>query len=112
MNKNGYTSSSGDYCYIGFKSNSPFLKNKLPGIDDMAVDFPNYFYEHLLGWRYPYLHRTVSYSLDSASYLTYGVPFDETDLYNGYWDPDKTNSSLYWRCCMRVFGNGALQLPN
>ena len=110
MDTNGYGSSSGDYCYIGFESNSPFMSDPLPGTAVLSVDFPDYFYQYMLGWRYPYLHRTVSYSLDSASILTYGVPFDETDLYNGYWRP--AGSGLYWRCHMRVFGNGALQLPH
>ncbi|MEM2098924.1 MAG: hypothetical protein QXU99_04160 [Candidatus Bathyarchaeia archaeon] len=110
----GYYSSSGDYCYIGFEGMSPFMINDLPDTGVSASYFPAYFYYKALGYVNPY-HQTIHDSLDYASYITYGVAFDQTALYNGYWK--FTNQSEgdpvtgWWFCHMRVFGNTNLWLP-
>jgi hypothetical protein len=111
MDIDGYNNDEGDYCYIGFESNSPFMGDPLPGTAVLSADFPYYFYEYLLGWVYPYLHRTVHDSLNYASDCTYDCDFDDTDLYNGYWRPTTTPVTGWWFCHMRVFGNGNLQMP-
>jgi hypothetical protein len=95
-----------DYCYIGFEGRSPFMANYLPGDGDLTVYFP-YFYESFI-----ISGESVWDSLDDASWNTYGCAFSGSDLYNGYWLPDKDDPTKYWRCCMRVFGDASMTLPS
>jgi len=106
MDIDGYNNWSGDYCYIGFEGNSPFLTNNLPEFSVLTFWFPYAFYQCFLG-----ADEDVHNSLDYASDQTYECNFDETPLYNGYWRPHEPDPSKSWRCCMRVFGNGGLTSP-
>jgi hypothetical protein len=123
MNLNGYTSTTGSYCYIGFEGRSPFMINDLPETEVQVDNFPKKFYEYALGYwdtyYYPYCeHQTISASLDYASENTFGASFDETPFYTGYWeylDEDEAPPGAdgwWWVGHMRVFGKGNMVLPN
>ncbi|MFA5364994.1 MAG: hypothetical protein WC325_07450 [Candidatus Bathyarchaeia archaeon] len=115
MNIDGYTCTSGDYCYIGFECASPFMQNYLNGTQVQAYNFPIAFYEFALGEENPlHFHRSTSASLDDASYETFGCYFSDSAFCNGYWiytDLEGTEYDGWWYCRMRVLGNGARVMP-
>ncbi|MGD6932789.1 MAG: hypothetical protein ACQCN5_01105, partial [Candidatus Bathyarchaeia archaeon] len=108
MSLDGYNSNTGDYCYIGFEGPSPFMLDILNGRDTSAWLFPIKFYSKALGFEDPdpyYLHQTVHDSLDFASQYCYDENFDDTELYQGYWQ-QKIYGWFYVH--MRVSGNSGM----
>lgn len=101
MRLDGYGSPGApNYCYIGWEAPSPFIKNTL--VDSpysrKAGEFVERFYYNAI-----YNGYTANDALDAASYYCYGVDFDETPLYNGYWNKA---FGKWWFSTLRVLGNG------
>ncbi len=107
LNLDGYHSTSGDYCYIGFEGISPFMKNNLEGTEISAKLFAMAFYIYLLGYETYYQHQSIAASLDYASDYAFDLEFGQTPFYSGYW---VNMNSTYWFTKMRVFGNGGIVL--
>lgn len=116
MSTDGYDSADGSYCYIGWENISPFMINPTGYNGKSYKHFPYDFYRYALGIDNGHTHHTINQSLDYASSIVcgYGYDFDDTTLYNGYWqyhDADGDDYDGWWYCRMRVFGNGNLSLP-
>jgi hypothetical protein len=113
MANEGYSSNSGDYCYIGWEGTSPGMSAVLNGSDCTGHAFPGYFYYKALGFADPnpyYLHQSIRESLDyTASVLYDDLDFDETPLYMGYWVYETSVGSFFVR--MRVYGNSNMIIP-
>lgn len=111
MALDGYNSGSGSYCYIGFEGPSPSMLDELEDSSDRAYVFPMTFYWKALGWDDPpyYIHQPIYASLDFTSDYIYDCYFDETPLYEGYWQ-----YTIFGYCFvhMRVYGNACMDLPS
>jgi hypothetical protein len=109
----GYSSSSGDYCYIGWEGTSPGMSAILNGSDCHGHAFPGYFYYKALGFDDPvpyYFHQSIRESLDYTAMVLYDeYYFDDTPLYLGYWESTAGIGSFFVR--MRVFGNSDMIIP-
>jgi hypothetical protein len=114
MYLNGFYWYSGDYCYIGFEGQSPFMKNYLPETQVQAYNFALDFYEAALGYHSQYYqHQSIHNSLVYASWNTFGCSYQDSPFYDGYWvyTPPGEPVEGYWFCHMRVLGNGNMLLP-
>jgi hypothetical protein len=107
-------SDSTNYCYIGFEGDSPWICNVLPGTDYPLANFPECFYwcsigfgANLYDWVGP---QNIHNSLDSGSWSTFGCYFDESTLYNGWWQQNLEYSSYWTYSSMKVFGNAGLSV--
>lgn len=109
----GYSSSSGDYCYIGWEGTSPGMSAILNGSDCHGHAFPGYFYYKALGFDDPvpyYFHQSIRESLDYTAMVLYDeYCFDDTPLYLGYWE--RADNGKSWFVRMRVFGNSDMIIP-
>jgi hypothetical protein len=112
-----------DYCYVGFETSSPFLKNTPPGgWTSTGYQYgyvPYYFYEFALGYDNYGVHGTIIESLDYAAGTTFGhdnnnnpYTFQSSILNHGNWFYTSLQGMegwWYWR--MRVFGDSGMVLP-
>jgi hypothetical protein len=118
MSLDGYAASdNGQYCYIGFENQSPFMKDVPPSGSTSTnlcyVWFPYYFYRYALGIA-DGIHHNVHQSLDYAALNTFGnrgSTFEDCQLNQGYWFYEGSMGG-WWFCKMRVFGNSAITLPS
>ncbi|MCL1977899.1 MAG: hypothetical protein FWG55_07370 [Candidatus Bathyarchaeota archaeon] len=120
MSLNGYNNPSGDYTYIDWGCNSPFMIDQPPAgsssINLQYLYFVYNFYNYALGYVTGSL-ETINNSLDYAAKATFGkqsggadYTFGTSVLNVGQWmnEPNFPSSVNYWFYCrMRVFGNGA-----
>lgn len=123
MNLNGYTSSSGNYAYIGWETKSPWMKNIPPSMWTTTnlpyAYFPYYFYRFALGIDNGGNHGTIKQSLDYAAWKTFGYisyptkyNFGNSILNQGQWVyEDEVDPNGWWYSRMRVYGNGDITLP-
>jgi hypothetical protein len=112
MNLEAYTSSTGDYVYIGHEGYSPQFLN--------PTGWGNYNHAHYVYYLYLYLlqyHMNVRDAASWAAYYAFGNYYlPATQLYTLHWvdpsDPPPPNPPFpgYWSR-MHIFGNGNLGLP-
>ncbi len=116
MSTSGYSSpDGGSYCYIGFENISPWMVDEAR-LYTQYKWFPYHFYRYALGI-VDGTHHNIIDCLNYATRQIFGSQyrFSNTTLYNGDWkfqDFEGDNFDGWWYCRMRVFGNGALTLPN
>jgi hypothetical protein len=110
LSQYGYSSPDySGYCYIGFEGPSPFMINLLPSPNPNSYQawvFANKFYYNAL-----ISGLNIHQALDAASQYCYGVNFDLSPLYQGWWNkPDIPNQDpdYWWYSRMRVFGNAGI----
>jgi hypothetical protein len=116
MSTNGYWSSSGNYCYIGWEGPSVLMQNSLYGTSTNAATFADLYYEYLLGYfnsANNYAHLTFGQSLDGACLSTYGNYYTSTPLFNGYWTwVGNSTVGDWWASYLEIFGNSYNSIPN
>jgi hypothetical protein len=108
LSSNGYASpDSGPNCFIGFKGVSKWIDGTAAG-DSTYGDFTVGFYLYALQDNYK-----INKALDYASQYVWDCNFNETDLYNGYWDWWEVEGmpADWYYGQMRVYGNGNNLLP-
>jgi len=106
MSSDGYANpDNGPYCFIGFEGWSKPLSEQITGTNKNYGDFVKNFYQNLL---------QNGRSINQASRAIWGYMgvqyFDDTVLYNGYWD--SVPGRGLWFGKMHVYGNGGNTLPH
>jgi hypothetical protein len=89
------------FCYIGFENISKPVTEYFQGGDYIYVDFIRNFYYHAVTEG-----QSINDALDQAvvDMDVYGVnSLGDSELYNGW---DKYEMGQWWKCRMRVFGDG------
>lgn len=113
MCDDGYVDPAGNFAYIGFENNSPFMGDyPPPGWSTTGLQykyFAYYFYRYALGIDNGPTHHTIKDSIDYAALMTFGpgYTFGNSVLNQGYW----RYSGGWWFCKMRVLGNSLINLP-
>jgi hypothetical protein len=111
-----------DYCYVGFETTSPWLKDP-PSAGWTSTGYkygyyPYNFYSYALGFESYGWHQTIINSLDYAARSTFGTKnyqdytYETSILYIGEWKAFSLQGMegwWYWR--MRVFGDWDMILP-
>jgi hypothetical protein len=108
LSSNGYASpDNGPNCFIGFKGVSKWINGTAAG-DYTYGDFTVGFYLYALQDNYK-----INKALDYASQYVWDCNFNETDLYNGYWDWWEVEGmpADWYYGQMRIYGNGNNLLP-
>jgi hypothetical protein len=103
MSSNGYTSPSGNVCYIGFPWGSASLSQQVDEV--LYYNWVWTFFWYAL----TYNQASVNWALDQASLMLYEQYFGSTDLYTGFtaiWG----DFNWGYNCKMVVYGNGNLHL--
>ena len=116
MSTNGYWSSSGNYCYIGFEGPSITMETYLPGTSTDAATFAELFYENALGYfnsANNYVHPTFGQSLDAACMGTFGNYYTSTPFFNGYWHwVGNSTVGLWYVGYLLILGNSYGSIPD
>ena len=96
--------SSGPYCFIGFKDASmPLTQESNRNASVIYRDFLTYFYYYALDQGF-----SVIEALDKASDDLYGIPYTDTELhteFTAYWPGNMTGKG--W---MKIYGNNSTHL--
>ena len=104
MNSDGFhTPDSSFRVFIGFHEISPNLSETAGPYGYCYGNFIKYFYYFAL-----YHHLNIHDSLNCASDWVYGVPFDQCELWNGYYRPGMQGEPVLSH--MRVFGDSSMTL--
>jgi len=90
--------------FIGFHEISPNLSEKAGPYDYCYGNFIKYFYHFALD----YHHKNIHDALDCASVWIYGKPFDQCELWKGYYRPGMQGEPVLSH--MRVFGDSSMTL--
>ncbi|MCW4009596.1 MAG: hypothetical protein NWF05_03130 [Candidatus Bathyarchaeota archaeon] len=105
---------SSDYCYIGFQNHSPWLHNAPLGWGSTPMGyFPYYFYRYAMGLDSGGIHEPIWLCLEYASMIHFTSDFEDTPLYNGWWEwlVAENMTDAWWFNQMTVFGNSDIALP-
>lgn len=106
LNLDGYHNNDGtSHCWIGFKETSPPLHYSAGPYGYEYGNFVKYFYYHAT-----YHKSTIRKSLNDASLWVFGVPFDQSPLWQGFtwYSPEHGRNMTGW---MKVYGNSWNPLP-
>jgi len=98
-----HTPDNSDRCFISFHQISPNLSETAGPYGYCYGNFIKYFYYFAL-----HDHKTVHDALNSASQWIYGLPFDQSELWNGYYRPGMSGEPVLSH--MRVFGDSYIVL--
>jgi len=120
MSIDGFHNPDGDYTYLGWENNSPFMGNKVP----LAyTSKPSWEYSPFIYYFYTWAmsygngeHPPINEALDYGAMMAFGKKqgssyaqdFESSVLNEGQW----VNTGGNWLYCkLRVLGNGNLRLP-
>lgn len=95
------------YAYIGFENVSKYMSDNSEFQSYNYGDFCRHFYYYAL-----VCHYSINTALNAATVdmLGSGHTFADTSLYQGYWTWDNEHGQ-WWKCYMRVIGDGSMSLP-
>jgi hypothetical protein len=120
MSIDGYHNPYGEYTYLGWENNSPFMGNKVPS---EYTSKPTWEYSHFIYYFYtcatsygngcpPSINEALDYgAVDAFGKVpgtNYYFVFESSVLNEGQW---VNNDGKWLYCKLRVLGNGALSLP-